>query len=181
MENTTFQEMLRGNRNRVYSYARYFLRNREDAEDVTQEVFFRMWQRCKEQDPERIPAWLMRVTHNLCIDVSRRRKTSVGSHVSASAVEPDSLPTGSRAANPEERFRLGEAQRALVDALATLPARTRSIMLLHHVQGFTYEAIGEILQLRQSTVKVIAHRGRKSLRRVLGGSGGEYVEARAHG
>ncbi len=172
--------MLQGNRNRIYSYARYFLRNREDAEDVTQEVFVRMWQRCKEQNPEKIPAWLMRVTHNLCIDVTRRRKTSVGWHVAADQVEPDSLPASKSSGDAETRFHLNEAQQQLLEAMATLPARTRSIMLLHYFQGFTYEAISEILGLRLSTVKVIVHRGRKSLRKKLTGSRPEYVETRAN-
>lgn len=172
--------MLQENRNRVYSYARYFLRNREDAEDVTQEVFVKMWQRCPEQNPEKIPAWLMRVTHNLCIDVTRRRKTSVGWHVSADQVEPDSLPARRSSGDPEVRFRLNEAQRSLLEAMATLPARTRSIMLLHYFQGYTYDAISEILQLRLSTIKVIVHRGRKSLRTKLTGYDPGYVETRAN-
>lgn len=180
MKNDTFQNMLQENRNRVFSYARYFLRNNEDAEDVTQEVFVKMWQRCPEQNPDRIPAWLMRVTHNLCIDVIRRRRTSVGWHVSADQVEPDSLPAQRLAGDPEARFRLNEAQRSLLDALAALPARTRSIMLMHYFQGFTYEAISEILQVRVNTIKVAVHRGRKSLRRKLSGSDPGYVETGAN-
>jgi RNA polymerase sigma-70 factor (ECF subfamily) len=180
MNNNTFQNLLQGNRNRVYNYARYFLRNNEDAEDVTQEVFVKMWQRCTEQNPDRIPAWLMRVTHNLCIDVTRRRKTSVGWHVSADQVEPDSLPAQRSAGDPEASFRLNETQKSLLDAMATLPARTRSIMLMHYFQGFTYEAISEILQVRLNTVKVAVHRGRKSLRKKLTGYDPGYVETRAN-
>jgi len=180
MNKDTFNNLLQGNRNRVYSYARYFLRNNEDAEDVTQEVFVRMWQRCPEEDPERVPAWLMRVTHNLCIDVTRRRKTSVGWHVSADQVEPDSLPARRSAGDPDASYRLNETQRSLLDAMATLPARTRSIMLLHYFQGFTYEAISDILQVRLNTVKVAVHRGRKSLRKKLTGYDPGYVETRAN-
>jgi RNA polymerase sigma-70 factor (ECF subfamily) len=180
MDNKTFQVMLQGNRNRVYSYARYFLRNNEDAEDVTQEVFVKMWQRCPEQNPEKIPAWLMRVTHNLCIDITRRRKTSVGWHVSADQVEPDSLPARNSANDPEKSFRLNQTQQSLLEAMATLPARTRSIMLLHYFQGLTYEAISEILQVRLNTVKVAVHRGRKSLRKKLSGYDPGYLETRAN-
>ena len=180
MDNNTFQNILQGNRNRVYSYARYFLRNNEDAEDVTQEVFVKMWQRCTEQNPDRIPAWLMRVTHNLCIDVTRRRKTSVGWHVSADQVEPDSLPAQRSAGDPEAGFRLNGTQKSLLDAMATLPARTRGIMLMHYFQGLTYEAISEILQVRVSTIKVAVHRGRKSLRKQLTGYDPGYVETRAN-
>lgn len=61
-------------RHRVLSFARYSLRVREDAEDVTQEVFIKLWQHWHKIDHEKLGAWLMRVAHNCVIDHVRKQR-----------------------------------------------------------------------------------------------------------
>lgn len=60
---------------RVFTLAVYLLGDREEAEDVTQEVLIQCWQRGHEVAPERLGAWLLKVTRNRCIDRSRARRT----------------------------------------------------------------------------------------------------------
>ncbi len=72
MKRQIYTELLASHKDRIYSHALYSLRDAHDAEDVTQEVFLKLWDRYEEIDPEKIGGWLTRVTHNLCIDQSRR-------------------------------------------------------------------------------------------------------------
>ena len=71
---TQYQQAIAQYRQRVFSFAYYSLRTREDAEDITQDVFIRLWQHWRKIDHERVGAWLMRVAHNSVIDHVRRHK-----------------------------------------------------------------------------------------------------------
>lgn len=166
MRRVLFKRFLGEHESRVFGYAFYFLHNREDAEDVTQEVFLRLWRYWDRVDRDRMAAWVMRVTHNCCIDWIRSKKTSVLQQ--RSRVDVDALVSNADGdSDPESQYVLTEEQKVLLDAMETLPEKTKSMLLLHYFQGLKYEEIGEILDTKVSTVKVAVHRGRKVLRDVL--------------
>ncbi len=177
MNTVTFKKILQEQKNRILSYAFYFLRNREDAEDVTQEVFVKLWQCQDEIDQNKVLPWMMRVAHNQCIDVFRKKKMNK-SHYRISL--NDRLETAGyqsdKMANPESCYEYSETQELLLHALKTLPEKTRSMMLLHYFQGFKYEMIGEILNISVNTVKVTIHRGKKKLKEMLEEQFPERVE-----
>jgi RNA polymerase sigma-70 factor (ECF subfamily) len=75
MDRQSFIELLEGHADRVYSYACYVLQDPEDAADVVQEAFLRLWQRGGALEERGRVAWLQRVAHNLCVDRRRRRRT----------------------------------------------------------------------------------------------------------
>jgi len=171
MKSSTFQELLRRYQNRIYSYAYYFLRNREDAEDVTQEVFIRCWQSCEATEWKGMLAWMIRVAHNLCIDVKRRRKRTAIQRNNTEAEYLTVLRERNRATtDPELLLQLDQTQQILLDAMEELPDRTRSYLLLHYFQGLTYREIGQITLTNTNTVKVQVHRGKQALKQILAGS-----------
>jgi RNA polymerase sigma-70 factor (ECF subfamily) len=168
MKKSAFERFLTEHGDRIYGYVFYFLRNREDAQDVTQEVFVKLWEHWPHITPEGAEAFAMRTAHNKCIDATRRRKTSE-SHLSpAQWPELESIPAP-RAANvdPELSLELTETQRAILRAMDSLPARTRGVLLMHYFQGLKHETIGRILGMKTGTVKVTIHRGRVLLRAAL--------------
>ncbi|HPF71967.1 MAG TPA: sigma-70 family RNA polymerase sigma factor [Candidatus Krumholzibacteria bacterium] len=167
MNATTYTRLLDEHRDRVFARALYVLRDREDAEDVTQEAFLRLWRQGDEVDPERVAGWLTRVVHNLCIDQTRRRKV-VRTHFGQPDTEAaELLPVESPHAAPDWGLRLDERQRRLLDAMATLPVETRDVMMMHYFQGRRLQDIAADLGKTESAVKVQVHRARKSLRAVL--------------
>jgi RNA polymerase sigma-70 factor, ECF subfamily len=64
-------------KNRIYSYAFYMMRNRMDADDITQEVFIRIWKNMGVFSMSSAKSWIMKTTHNLCLDYLRSRKVAV--------------------------------------------------------------------------------------------------------
>lgn len=178
MDRRTFEELLREHRDCVYRTARYVLRSPEDAEDVAQETFIRLWRAGDAIEIESVRAWLLRVCRNLCLDTLRRRKVRERARALADQVsergrlgfeiaEDDgrerSLEVsdlGSDALHTETNL---DAQR-MVEAMEELKEPQRSIILLREVNDFTYEEIAEALDLSLSAVKVYLHRARKKIR-----------------
>lgn len=168
MKRQIYTELLASHKDRIYSHALYSLRDAHDAEDVTQEVFLKLWDRYEEIDPEKIGGWLTRVTHNLCIDQSRRRKAQRNNFGQPDHEAVDRLVAGAGSlGDPEHNLRLGQRQKALLDALETLTPETRSVMIMHYFQDMKLHEIGAALDKSVSALKVQIHRARKSLRLVL--------------
>ncbi|MDP6536508.1 MAG: sigma-70 family RNA polymerase sigma factor [Gammaproteobacteria bacterium] len=71
-----YLQAIEQHRQRIFSFAHYSLRAREDAEDVTQEVFIKLWQHWQKIDHNKLGAWLMRVARNAVIDHVRKHKTA---------------------------------------------------------------------------------------------------------
>jgi RNA polymerase sigma-70 factor, ECF subfamily len=168
MDKNAFKEILRTHRDRVFSYCVYCLRNRDDAEDVTQDAFVRLWRNRGEVDPARIEGWLIRVAHNLCIDQTRRRKTArhyLGQPEMRMAAEQ--AASAALAAGPDQGLAREQTRTLLLDAMSTLKDETRSAVVMHYFQGMKIEEIAQVLEKKTSTVKVQIHRARKVLRGVI--------------
>lgn len=159
--------MLESNRDRVYNQALYCLRDPEDAQDVTQEAFVKLWRNYENIAPDKAAGWLMRVNHNLCIDLIRRR---LSQRKNFGFPDPDAverLPDVESGNRIEEALQLDQQQRTLLDAMDTLPAETRSVMMMHYFQEMKLQEIAEVVGKTVSALKVQIHRARKSLRLVL--------------
>ena len=148
---------------RVFTLAVYLLVNREEAEDVTQEVLVRLWRRGHDVSPDRIGPWLVRVTRNACIDTIRRRKdqTRVGLEADALNELQESAP------GPETLSHASQLRSRILRALETLSEPSRSVVILREIQGLSYQEIGDALEMPISNVRVTLHRGRRRLREEL--------------
>lgn len=167
MKRRDFQNFLRKHQDRVFSYAMYMLRRKEDAEDVTQEVFVKMWRHWDNIDETKREAWVMRVSHNYCIDLLRSKSGNRKYWSSLNDREYQLNRNPETWFIPEAQFVRNEKMQTLLKAISELPERTQSMMLLHYYQGFKFQEIGEIMGLSLSAVKTSLHRGRKKLSRIL--------------
>jgi len=148
---------------KVHTLAVYLLANREEAEDVTQEVLVRLWRRGHDVVPEKIGAWLVRVTRNACIDAIRRRKD--GSQVAID--DGTGIELREPAPGPERLAHASQLGGRIVRALDALTEPGRSVVILREIQGLSYQEIGEALEMPMSSVRVTLHRGRRRLREEL--------------
>lgn len=176
MERTFFQQTLREHRDRIYSHALYSLRESDDAEDVTQEVFLRFWRTDPDVPEDRVGAWLLRVAHNLCIDHVRRRRT-----VRAYFGTPDPDAVDELRAAPAPTSSRDALSQELLEAMDALSPETRSVMLMHYEQGLKLREIADLLDANVNSLKVRIHRARKTLRAVLERGGRPPLAARGKG
>jgi RNA polymerase sigma-70 factor (ECF subfamily) len=157
-----FRDLAEAYAGRIYTFARYSLRHREDAEDVTQEVLIRLWKHQGSIEPASTATWVMRVARNLVIDVSRRRQARAalfaeGADVTVMAAHVASAPGPDAAGRAELRDEL-EA------ALAGLDEPYRTIVVMREIQGLAYEEIARAMNMPLGTIKVYLHRARRRLR-----------------
>ena len=149
---------------RIFGFAVYFLGDRTEAQDVTQDVFLRLWQHRDAVDEDRLLGWLLRVTRNACVDALRKRKAQrnvMTPDTDALGYTPGTNPT------PDACAEAADFQGHLERALTRIAEPYRSIVILREVQELKYEEISGAMNLPLNTVKVYLHRGRKMLREQL--------------
>lgn len=138
----------------VYRFILKNLRNEEDARDVVQTAFEKMWRNRAEVDANRSKSYLFTVAYNQMIDHIRKVK-----RVQLKEEFNEDLRTQDRPAN--------NLKKILEEALSRLSETQRSLVLLKDYEGYSYDEIGKITGLSESQVKVYLHRARVQLRDYL--------------
>jgi RNA polymerase sigma-70 factor (ECF subfamily) len=163
---TAFEDTAQRYQRRVYSFARYLLSSREEAEDVTQEVLLRLWRHRQGVDEERLGSWLLRVTRNACYDLLRKRRSeAAGLGMRLDDEEREEI--ASAEPGPQAQVEASDFRRRLLQALEDLGEPYKSVVILREVQGLPHREIGEALGIPEATVRVHLHRGRRKLRERL--------------
>jgi RNA polymerase sigma-70 factor (ECF subfamily) len=164
-----YRELVELYQPRIYSLALRMVRRAEDAQDVTQETFIRMFRALDRYDIGRpFGAWLFSIASRLAIDHLRRRKLQPVPLTQRDRDDEEyTLDVQDRGPGPEEVAARGEEEartRALID---TLPPHYRIVVLLRHQEELSYEEISAALHLPLGTVKARIHRARALLRERL--------------
>lgn len=155
-----FRLAVLAHRKLVYRTALAILRNPDEAEDVTQDVFMRYWQHGGRV--KRPKEWLLRVGRNACLD-RLRASARRGLHV----VEDGAGLEADDGHDPARRCEQSEADERLHEAIGRLPEPQRSLVILFDLQGLKGETCARILEINVNQVKVYLHRARRRLRRAL--------------
>ena len=147
---------------RLLGYCDKMLGNRATSEDVFQDVWIKVMQALPRYRPTRgsFRPWLYRIAANAAVDRMRRDRLRGGPELDA-----DQLPLD--APNPESEGIGREIARDLDAALAELPERQRSAVLLRHQLGMSYDEISTTLNVPEGTAKTLVHRGARALREKL--------------
>lgn len=151
---------------RVYGVAFYYLRNRVDAQEATQEIFIKVFhgmQGFKGEAEDFLP-WLLAVARNCCRD--RLRATKTRSRYEGE-YETTQLHHPAASESPETTVAREQQQRILYQALHEFSATNRDILLLKDIQGLKLEQVAEILSLPVGTVKSRSSRARIELAKKL--------------
>jgi RNA polymerase sigma-70 factor (ECF subfamily) len=156
----------------IYSLAMRMVRQPQDAEDLTQETFVRMFRALDRYDPTRpFEAWLFTIASRLCIDHLRRRRLKP---ISIFQQDPGSgeervIEAEDPGLKPDEQTSHAEEERSTQALIDSLPPHYRVVVVLRHQQDLSYEEIAEMLHLPLGTVKARIHRARALLKRRLEG------------
>ncbi|NYI08093.1 RNA polymerase sigma-70 factor (ECF subfamily) [Allostreptomyces psammosilenae] len=148
---------------RVYRLAYRLTGNQHDAEDLTQEVFVRVFRSLSTYTPGTFEGWLHRITTNLFLDMARRRQRIRFDALADDAAER--LP--SREAGPAQAYHDSHFDADVQEALDTLAPEFRAAVVLCDIEGLSYEEIAATLGVKLGTVRSRIHRGRSHLRKML--------------
>ena len=166
-------------RRKVFNIAYTFVGKHDLAEDLTQEIFLKIFRSLDTFDRRaNFQTWLTSVSRNLCIDhyrSVRKERQTIDRHVDASELSPASHePDPVAALEQRDRVKL------LRGALAALPDALRTAVLMRDIQEMSYREIADTLCLREGTVKSRINRGRAELARRIRQLGGDEFSTGAH-
>ncbi|HET6560963.1 MAG TPA: RNA polymerase sigma factor SigE [Marmoricola sp.] len=165
----TWDQVVDDHSARVFRLAYRLTGNRADAEDLTQEVFVRVFRSLDSFTPGTFAGWLHRITTNLFLDQARRRsRIRFDSFDSLGSLgdEPDARLPG-RVPPPDHQVLDGLFDADVEAALGALAPEFRAAVVLCDIEGLSYEEIASVLDLKLGTVRSRIHRGRSQLRRAL--------------
>lgn len=138
-----------------------------DADDVTQEVFIRLWRNIDSFKEESTSAYVMKITHNLCLDYLKRQKRSVIREYHIDEIFEETHVDELSGNNPQLKTHWGIMNIKIKEAVAKLPENLKSIFVLHEIEGFKYKEISRQLGIPINTVKVYLMRARIKLQEEL--------------
>jgi len=153
-----FEILLDRYERKIFNGALRMVNNRDDASDITQNVFLKVYEKLGRFDARyKFFSWIYRIMVNESIDLLNRRKP----------VDPvdDGFPSNHR--NPLESLRGAELCEGIQDALMCLKPEYRTLIILRHFNECSYREIGAILEIREDTVKSRLFSGRRMLRDLI--------------
>jgi RNA polymerase sigma-70 factor (ECF subfamily) len=166
---TAWEDIVRTHTRRIYNLCYRFTARREEAEDLTQEVFLRVYRTLKSYDAAQGPlgVWMHRVARNLLIDYYRATRKQQQASVALEDALPHLEQKESAAPRPDQAAAQAELSETLQEALLELSPELREAVILRDLQDFEYREIGQVLGIPEGTVKSRINRGRAELARVL--------------
>jgi RNA polymerase sigma-70 factor, ECF subfamily len=169
-----YRELIRRYERPIFALLFRMVRDRELAEDLSQETFVKALNAIESYRPEfKFSSWIFKIANNAAIDHLRRRELDTLSldgspHAETpEAMQATALQIGARQESPLDAVEAKELGGAIETAIGMLRPEYRSCILLRHVEGRAYEEIAEMLDLPLGTVKTYIHRARNELRQAL--------------
>ncbi len=147
----------------VFSFITRFFSDPALCEDLTQETFLRAYRFIASYRPkEKFATWLFAIAKNLCIDELRRLRK--GTSVDIDSVDPEVLvPDGVGGGNPLHAAMAGEEAALVTRAIAKLPERYRTCIILFYYNEMSYEDISRVMNISISNTKILLFRGKKMM------------------
>ncbi len=147
---------------RLYRMAYGLMNSREEAEDIVQEVYIKLWRMRDELEKYKsIEALSIRITRNLCLDHLRRRK------VNQDALKAEKYVSDGRSESPDEDLEKREDRKLIHTLISALPEPQRSLVHLRHLEEKEYEEIAEMVNMNVNAIRVSISRARKQMREML--------------
>ena len=171
-DDAAFSEVVARYKAKIYNYLYRMTGSADDAEDLTQEVFIRMYTSIDSfRGQSSLNTWLFRIAGNLCIDRFRRARNRAAAYSLDAPAGDDDLASEVPDTTYEPHRMLENAEMAeqIQMALSKLPDKLRSTLLLHDIEGLPYEEIAQVVGCPLGTVKSRLFNARIQLRQHLAG------------
>ena len=163
-----FDDLMKRYKGQIYAYLLRSVKNYEDAEELTIEVFFKAYRALDTWKPQaRFSTWLYKIAHNLSIDFHRsksRRQTYSLDDEEFAIDEPTANDLWS---NPEWEIEEKDRHRVIREAIDQLSPKQKAVFMLNRYQGLQIKEITEVLGMAEGTVKIHLHRAVRKLQTLL--------------
>ena len=162
-----FAELLCAHLSSLLAFVKRFVPEQAEAEDITQEVFTRIWEHAdrwqqREQSPR---SWFFKIAYNLCIDFLRKQKDTT-----------DTLDTLISPDTPEQALHVSQDKTLMNNAMDTLPERQRTALYLCAYQGLSNKEAASIMAISTEALESLLARGRRTLRNYFQNLEGAHYE-----
>lgn len=155
-------EILTPYKNKMFRYAFSIVGNRFEAEDVVQEAMIKVWKKMEKfSEIDNKEAWVITIVRNLAIDKIRAKKKKQTSDINEYFHISDNAPS------PDIQLEQKDAVLKVTEIMGSLQETQREIITLRDIEGYTYQEIADIMDLKVDQVKVYLFRARKILREKL--------------
>ncbi len=160
MHSNEFKDLVILHQNRLFRLAYWMLQNREDAEDLVQEVFAKLW-KMKTELPKynSVEALLITITRNMCLNRIKKKKLM--------QVDEPTESVRSPILNPHDKLEYKEDQRLVSNAILQLPELQKVILHLKSVEGLEIKEIAQLVGESENHVRVTLSRARKKVREIV--------------
>jgi RNA polymerase sigma-70 factor (ECF subfamily) len=147
----------------VYRHVYYRVSNPTDAEDITQEVFIKAWKAIDKYKKVGVPfvAWLITIAGHLVVDHYRSRRKAINIDDVVEGV------TGNQFSEPEALVEAKDNSDLVKEAVLKLKGDKQKVILMHFIDGFSYEEIAKALKKSEGTIRAIQYRALRDLRSIL--------------
>ncbi len=158
--------LVRKYESKIYSYVYFMVKNREDAEEITQDTFTKAYRALHSYRAEaKFSTWLLRIAHFECLTLFRRK---VPTRVS---IENLLQTEGNSENDPSRNLYLADRNSVLATALSKLKPDERSVITMFYYNELSIQETTKATNLSESNVKILLHRSRKKLLKILKGMG----------
>ena len=160
-----FDELMRRYKHRIYAYILRSVKNYEDAEELTVEVFFKALDKWKPQ--AKFSTWLYKIAYNVSIDHHRSKKRQIVHSLDNDQLPIDEPMAKDLGSDPEKLIVEKDRHRVINQAVNYLSPNQKKVFLMNRYDGLQIKEISEVLGIAEGTVKIHLHRAIKKLRVLL--------------
>lgn len=163
-----FDELMKRYKSKIFAYLLRSVRNYEDAEDITIEVFFKAYRALGDWQPKaKFSTWLYKIAANLAIDYHRAKARHPVYALDDEENPEAKLIATDLVSNPVKQLEEKERGRIIRQAVDQLSPKQKAVFLLTRYEGFQLKEVGETLGMAEGTVKIHLHRAIKRLQTLL--------------
>ncbi|MBQ1374967.1 MAG: RNA polymerase sigma factor [Clostridia bacterium] len=166
-----FEHIVKKYEKKVYNLALRYLKNRDDALDLSQEVFIQIYSNLAQfRGDSQFSTWIYRVTYNKCVDMLRKTQ-KLRRNVVMSTDDENFFETRDRRASIEEDYEGRETLVTVMKIIDTLPSEQRDVVILRYIKDLSYSQIADVLGIAEGTIKSRLNRARLKIKEQLKESG----------
>ncbi len=167
-----FEQLISNYQIKIYHIAYHMLSNEQDAEDAAQEAMIKAYRYLGSfKEESGFYTWIYRITHNICLDMLRRRKRSLTHETDLVKKDQDGqeaeLQIVDAKPQPEEQLLRLQVQNEMQNAIAELKENYRVVLVMRDIEGMSYDDIATVLEISAGTVKSRLNRARENLRKIV--------------